>query len=104
MGEVAERADEAARATGGDPVANLRAAVRGPGSSRAGSGDPADRAARPARGAGLDALARELDEKHTLGGLRANLRRLADAGRLPTWDVDVLAHMLLAAVSARPRC
>jgi AcrR family transcriptional regulator len=42
---------------------------------------------------------RELDERHTLGGLRANLRRLADAGQLPQRDVDALAHMLLAAVN-----
>jgi AcrR family transcriptional regulator len=42
---------------------------------------------------------RELDERHTLGGLRANLRRIADAGRLPQRDVDALAHMLLAAVN-----
>lgn len=42
---------------------------------------------------------RELDEKHTLGGVRASLRRLARDGRLPRADVDVLANMLLAAVN-----
>lgn len=42
---------------------------------------------------------RELDEKHTLGRLRANLHDIAESGRLPTGDVDVLAHMLLAAVN-----
>jgi AcrR family transcriptional regulator len=42
---------------------------------------------------------RELDEQHTLGGLRANLRRIAESGRLPDRDVDALAHMLLAAVN-----
>jgi hypothetical protein len=42
---------------------------------------------------------RELDEQYMLGGLRASLRRLADDGRLPAGDVDVLAHMILAAVS-----
>jgi AcrR family transcriptional regulator len=42
---------------------------------------------------------RELDEQHTLGGLRTNLRRIADAGRLPAGEVDALAHMLLAAVN-----
>lgn len=42
---------------------------------------------------------RELDEQHTLGGLRANLRRIAESGRLPGPDVDPLAHMLLAAVN-----
>jgi AcrR family transcriptional regulator len=98
VGEVAERADEAARATGGDPVANLRA----------GCATWLEVALDPAiqRIVLLDPPAvlgwtrwRELDEQHTLGGLRANLRRLAEAGRLPDVDVDVLAHMLLAAVS-----
>jgi hypothetical protein len=42
---------------------------------------------------------RELDERHTLGGLRANLARIAADGRLPEADVDLLAHMVLAAVT-----
>ena len=42
---------------------------------------------------------RELDEQHILGGLRTSLRRIADAGRIPAGEVDVLAHMVLAAVS-----
>jgi AcrR family transcriptional regulator len=42
---------------------------------------------------------RELDEQYTLGGLRRNLQLIADDGRLPAADVDVLAHMLLAAVN-----
>lgn len=42
---------------------------------------------------------RELDEQHTLGRLRANLRQIAEEGRLPADRVDVLAHMLLAAVN-----
>jgi AcrR family transcriptional regulator len=42
---------------------------------------------------------RRLDEQHTLGGLRSNLRHLAREGRVPTEQVDVLANMLLAAVS-----
>jgi AcrR family transcriptional regulator len=42
---------------------------------------------------------RELDEQYTLGALRANLRRIAEQGRLPEQDVDVLAHMIYAAVS-----
>lgn len=42
---------------------------------------------------------RELDERHALGRLRANLRQIADDGRLPADRVDVLAHMLLAAVN-----
>jgi len=42
---------------------------------------------------------RELDEQYTLGGLRANLRRIAADGRLPEQDVDLLANMVLASVS-----
>lgn len=41
---------------------------------------------------------REIDEQHTLGGLRANIRRLSRLGRIPGDQVDVLANMLLAAV------
>lgn len=42
---------------------------------------------------------RELDELHTLGRLRANLQAIADDGRLPPKQVDVLAHMVLASVN-----
>jgi AcrR family transcriptional regulator len=42
---------------------------------------------------------REIDEQHTLGGLRANFQLIAAAGRLPAGNVDVLAHMVLAAVN-----
>jgi AcrR family transcriptional regulator len=42
---------------------------------------------------------RELDEQHTLGGLRRNLELIATAGRLPPGDVDLLAHMVLASVN-----
>ena len=42
---------------------------------------------------------RELDERHTLGRLRANLQAIADEGRLPAEQVDVLAHMVLASVN-----
>ncbi len=42
---------------------------------------------------------RELDEQHTLGGLRASIKRIAADGRVPADEVDPLAHMLLAAVS-----
>ncbi|HEV2780842.1 MAG TPA: TetR/AcrR family transcriptional regulator [Actinophytocola sp.] len=41
---------------------------------------------------------RELDEQHTLGRTKATLRRIARAGRLPEESVDMLAHMVLAAV------
>jgi AcrR family transcriptional regulator len=40
---------------------------------------------------------REIDREHTLGGLQAAIRRLADAGRADRSQVDMLAHMLLAA-------
>ena len=42
---------------------------------------------------------RELDERHTLGRLRANLHAIAAAGRLPAKQADVLAHMVLASVN-----
>lgn len=42
---------------------------------------------------------RQLDEQHTLGAVRASLHRLANAGQIPTVDVDVLANMILAAVN-----
>jgi AcrR family transcriptional regulator len=42
---------------------------------------------------------RELDEAHTLGGLRANIAALAAQGRIPEAQVDTFAHMLLAAVA-----
>ena len=42
---------------------------------------------------------RELDESHTLGGLRANLAVLAAEGRIAESEVDTFAHMLLAAVT-----
>ena len=41
---------------------------------------------------------REIDEQHTLGGMRAGLQRIAADGRLPAGNVDVLAHMLIASV------
>ena len=42
---------------------------------------------------------RELDELHTLGGLRTNLVLIRDQGRLADGDVDLLAHMVLASVA-----
>jgi AcrR family transcriptional regulator len=42
---------------------------------------------------------RELDEVHTLGGLRRNLELIAEQGRLADGDIDLLAHMLLASLS-----
>jgi AcrR family transcriptional regulator len=45
------------------------------------------------------ARCRELDERYTLGRTKSTMRRIARDGRLPEHNVDVLAHMLLAAVS-----
>jgi AcrR family transcriptional regulator len=42
---------------------------------------------------------RELDEVHTLGGLRRNLELIAQQGRLAEGDIDLFAHMLLASLS-----
>jgi AcrR family transcriptional regulator len=42
---------------------------------------------------------RALDEQHSLGDLRANARRLAREGRLPTGQEEILARMLLAALN-----
>jgi AcrR family transcriptional regulator len=42
---------------------------------------------------------REIDARHTLGGIRTSMQRIAEAGKLPPGDVDVLAHMLLAAIN-----
>lgn len=96
--EVAGQAADAARAAGDDPVDQLRAA----------SNTWLEVALDPAiqRITLLDAPVvvgwsrwRELDEQHTLGGLKATLQRIADSGRLPAESVDVLAHMVLAAVA-----
>jgi AcrR family transcriptional regulator len=42
---------------------------------------------------------RELDERHTLGGLRALLAAAADEGRIDHRYVDVFAHIVLATVA-----
>jgi AcrR family transcriptional regulator len=42
---------------------------------------------------------RELDERYSLGALRANLRQIADEGRLPADQVDLFAHMVIASVT-----
>jgi AcrR family transcriptional regulator len=41
---------------------------------------------------------REIEAQHGLGLLKTALRRAAEAGRLPAEQVDVTAHVLLAAV------
>jgi hypothetical protein len=42
---------------------------------------------------------REIDEQRTLAGIKATLGRLSADGRIPAADIDLLAHMLLAAVN-----
>jgi AcrR family transcriptional regulator len=42
---------------------------------------------------------RALDEKHSLGALRASFRRLARERRIPAGQDELLAHMLLAALN-----
>lgn len=41
---------------------------------------------------------RSVDEQDTVAGTKMALRRLADAGHLPTGSADVLAHLVVAAV------
>jgi AcrR family transcriptional regulator len=42
---------------------------------------------------------RELDEKHTLGGIRTLLGAAADSGRIDHQHVDVFAHIVLVTVN-----
>jgi AcrR family transcriptional regulator len=42
---------------------------------------------------------RELDELHSLGGLRASFRRLAREGRVPSGQEELIAYMVLAALN-----
>lgn len=42
---------------------------------------------------------RQLDDRYSLGGLRASLRALADEGRVPAAEHELLANMLLAALN-----
>jgi AcrR family transcriptional regulator len=94
---VAKASANAARAAG-DPVESLRA---GCSSWLRSALDPAVQ-----RITLIDSPAvvgwsrwRELDELHTLGGLRSNIRHIARDGRIPADQVDLIANMLLAAVS-----
>jgi len=94
--EIAESVAQRAR-TGGDPVTSLKA----------GCGAWLEMALDPAvqRITLLDAAAvvgwarmREIDNRHTLGGMRSNLERLVGPSGLDA-DVELLAHMVLAAVN-----
>jgi AcrR family transcriptional regulator len=97
--EIAERTAAAAEATGSkDPLEGLRAGSHAwlrmaldPAIQRIALLDPTTAVGW--------ARWRELDQRHSLGGLRASLQRLAVEGRLPAGEVDLLAHMLLAALN-----
>lgn len=95
--QLASASAEAARAHD-DPVARLRA---GCASWLDGVMDPAVQRITIVDAPAVVGWARcrELDEQHTLGRTKATMRRIAREGRLPEDNVDVLAHMLLAAVS-----
>ena len=95
--EIAEAAAERARAAP-DPAASLKA----------GCGAWLERMLDPVvqRIALLDAVAvvgwarvREIDDRHTLSGMRHNLDRLAEQNGGLEADIDLLAHMVLAAVN-----
>ena len=95
--EIASTTDAAAREEA-TPLERLRA----------GAGAWLDMARRPAiqRIVLLDSPAvlgwarwRALDEQHSLGDLRASLRRLAREGRVPAGQEEILAYMLLAALN-----
>src|SRR5918999_1862719 len=96
VSEVARAAAEAARAET-DPVESLRAGCTAwlrmaldPAVQRIALVDPP--------GVVGWTRWRELDEQHILGGLRRNLQLIAADERLPAGDVDLLAHIVLAAV------
>lgn len=97
VAEIADTAADAAR-TATDPVESLRSGCR---AWLRMAVDPAVQriALEDAPSVVGWSRWRELDERHTLGRLRANLQAIADAGRLPAGQVGVLAHMVLAAVN-----
>jgi len=95
--DIADSTEAAARAAGPDPAANLRAGCF------CWLHLALDAAIQ--RIVLVDAPSvvgwrrvRDLDEQHALGRLRANLSRIATGGRLPEDQVDIMAHMLLAAL------
>ena len=97
VASIAKASTAAARAAG-DPVESLRA---GCGAWLRAAIDPVVQ-----RITLIDAPAvvgwsrwREIDESHTLGGLRSNIRHIARDGRIPTDQIDVIVNMLLASVS-----
>ena len=96
--EIAARADEAVAAAGSDMLDRFRAGARA----------WLEMAIDPAvqRIALIDPLIvlgwqrwRALDEKHSLGSLRAGFARLESEGRVPAGQSELLANLLLAALN-----
>ncbi|HXD53448.1 MAG TPA: helix-turn-helix domain-containing protein [Solirubrobacteraceae bacterium] len=96
--EIAARADEAAAAAGRDMLDRFRAGARAwlemaidPAVQRIALTDP------------LIVLGwqrwRALDEKHSLGSLRAGFAVLESEGRVPAGESELLANLLLAALN-----
>ena len=95
--EIAEGAADRAR-TAPDPAAGLKA---GCGAWLEMTLDPAIQRIVLLDAAAVVgwARAREIDDRHTLSGMRRNLERLAEQGDGLDADIDLLAHMVLAAVN-----
>jgi len=95
--ELAEAAADRARRTPG-PAQGLKV---GCGAWLASTLDPAVQRIVLLDGAAVVgwARAREIDDRHTLSGMRRNLERLAEQRGGLDADVDLLAHMVLAAVN-----
>jgi len=97
VGAIAEQAAGAARSAG-DPLESLRA---GCGTWLRVALDPAVQRITLVDAPGVVGWSRwrEIDEQHTLGSLRATIRRIGRDGRIAVDQVDILANMVLAAVS-----
>lgn len=96
--EIAERTATAARQAGTDMVERLRLGTR---AWLEMALDPAVQRITlldPPTALGW-ARWRDLDERHTLGALRAAFRRLEAQGRVPASQGDLLAHLVLAAAN-----
>ena len=97
VGAIAEQSADAARAAG-DPLESLRA---GCGTWLRVALDPAVQRITLVDAPGVVGWSRwrEIDEQHTLGTLRATVRRITRDGRIPADQTDIVANMVLAAVS-----
>jgi len=95
--EIAQVAAERARSAP-DPVSSLKA---GAGAWLEMALDPAIQRIALLDGAAVVgwARAREIDDRHTLSGMRRNLARLAERSGGLDVHIDLLAHMVFAAVN-----